>query len=215
MPRKQKAETTSPKLYQSTSVTEYDGNTGEVTHQEETRVLRFGKEPDHIKLYLQDILYLSDVPPQYNAVLMSLLKHVTYADDENGMCIVLAPMIRDQICKDVGFAKRQSLSNVLQKLVKGEILYHIGRGVYRLNPYIFGKGKWPDIAKVRMEVNYIPGKGRTFQATIEKAMQMAKNSSKPQEPQNDDLPGQMVLDEGEEEPDYGGEDRPDKYDPAI
>lgn len=208
------------KLYQSTDIktTEYDGATGEVTAQTETetRVFRFGQEPDYVKLYLEDVLYLSDMPTQYSATLMALLKRTTYAGEENGMCVVLAPLIRDQICKEVGFEKRQSLSNVLQKLVKGEILYHVGRGVYRLNPYLFGRGTWADIAKIRMEVNYIPGKGRTFQTTIEKAIQQKKDlqSSRPPEPAEEELPGQTSIDDLEEEADrLDAAEKADRYDP--
>nr|CRY95776.1 hypothetical protein [uncultured prokaryote] len=184
-----------PRIQQTSDVIEYDGTTGEVTKETHAKTINWGAEPDYVKLYLQDVLYLSDMPTQYSATLLALLKRTTYAGDENGMCIVLAPLIRDQICAEVGFQKRQSLSNVLQKLVKGEILYHVGRGVYRLNPYLFGRGTWSDIAKIRMEVSYVPGQGRTFQTTIEQAMTQAKNAASKTE-EKEPLEGQMVLEEG-------------------
>lgn len=155
---------------QSTATTiEYDGNTGEITKSKETIVTAHGSEPDYVKLYLQDILYLKDMPPQYSAVLLSLLKRASYAGDDLGMCVVLAPIIRKQICEEVNLKGPQSLANVLQKLVKGEILIWKDRGVYQLNPWLFGKGKWADISSLRLEVNYYPNSGRTFKTVIENA----------------------------------------------
>lgn len=190
-----------PRITQMTEITEYDGTTGEVTAQTQTKTVSVGAEPDYIKLYLQDILYLSDMPTQYSAALMSLLKRTSYAGDEYGMCVVLVPMVKDAICKELGYQKRQSLDNVLQKLVKGEILYRVGRGMYRLNPYLFGRGTWADISKIRMEISYHPG-GRTFQTTIDhKAQQAAERKASkaahrsPQEEPEQPLPGQTTLED--------------------
>lgn len=35
-------------------------------------------------------------------------------------------------------------------------------GVYTLNPYLFGKGDWQDISRLRLEINYDDIKGKTF-----------------------------------------------------
>lgn len=39
--------------------------------------------------------------------------------------------------------------------------------MYRFNPYIFGKGDWQDISRLRLEINYDEIMGRTFKANIE------------------------------------------------
>lgn len=189
------------KISQSTEIVEYDGTTGEVTKQNTTRVMNFGTEPDYIKLYLQDVLYLSDMPTQYSAALMALLKRTSYAGDEFGMCVILNAAVKNVMCKELGYERRQSLDNVLQKLVKGEILFRVERGIYRLNPYLFGRGPWADIAKIRMEVAYYPGQGRTFQTTIEAnkkknahtAQESPQEATEAQEVREEPLPGQTVL----------------------
>lgn len=159
------------KISQITEVTEYDGTTGEITKQSTSKTINWGTEPDYIKLYLEDVLYLSDMSTQYAAVVTSLLKRVHYAGiQEKGLCVSLSTYDRDCICEELGLKNRQSLANVLQKLVKGNILFKIGRGAYRFNPYLFGKGAWADIAKIRMEVTY-DLKGRTFKSTIENKTQ--------------------------------------------
>lgn len=187
------------RISQTTELVEYNGDTGEVTRETKTTTTNWGTEPDYIKLYLQDVLYLSDLPTQYASALMAIVKRVTYAGDDHGMCLILAPMIRDDMCKELGLKNRQSLANVLQKLVKGQILFHVGRGVYRLNPYLFGRGTWADIAKIRMEVNYYPQAGRTFAATVEYAEKTAREAKAQkaarasQEAQEEPLPGQTTL----------------------
>jgi len=148
-----------------TTMTEYDGQTGEVLRQNQT--INWGAEPDYVKLYLQDVLYLSDMPPQYGKLLLALLKRSSYADAEQGMRIVLAPIIKREICQEVGYATVQTFDNNLSKLVKGGLLYRVDRGVYCLNPYLFGRGAWTDIAELRMNVSYKPETGRTFWATVQ------------------------------------------------
>ena len=51
-------------------------------------------------------------------------------------------------------------------LVKGKVLFRVDKGVYRFNPYLFGKGDWQDIAKLRLEVNY-DLKGKSFRTICE------------------------------------------------
>lgn len=183
------------RVHETYEHTGYDAATGEVLKEDKDRVISWGEEPDYVKLYLQDVLYLSDMPTQYSAALMSLLKRTSYAGDEYGMCVVLVPMVKDAICKELGYKKRQSLDNVLQKLVKGEILFRVGRGIYRLNPYLFGRGTWAKVSKIRMTVQYTPGTGRTFQTVIEeKARQEAEARKAHREPQEAQLPGQMAMD---------------------
>lgn len=149
--------------------TKLDSATGEVLEQEINKTLRIGTEPSYVKLYLQDIMYLSDMPQQYAAVTRALLQHVTYAGGEEGMCVVLAPMIKRKVCEVMGWKKTQTLNNALQKLCKGKILYHIDRGVYQFNPYLFGKGDWTDISNLRLTIDYSEIEGRTFAVNVRKA----------------------------------------------
>lgn len=145
-----------------------DAQTGEVLEMEQsigTRTI-YKQEPPYVKLYLQDILYLNDVPKSLTNVLYALLNYVTYADQENGMCIPLNGFIKQQIREKCGMDNPRTLNNALSKLVKGDILKRIGTGTYQLNPYFFGKGDWKDIANIRTTWNYDAIKGRTFQAAI-------------------------------------------------
>lgn len=140
---------------------------GEMISKRANQTLSWGEEPQYVKLYLQDIMYLSDMPKQYVAVTESLLKRITYAGEIHGMCVILAPIIKQAICKECGWKKVQSLDNALQKLVKGKILERVDRSVYRFNPWLFGKGDWQDICRLRLEISYDEIKGKTFQTVCE------------------------------------------------
>lgn len=50
---------------------------------------------------------------------------------------------------------------------KGKILYRVGTGAYNFNPYLFGKGDWQDVSRLRLEVNYDDIKGKTFKTVCE------------------------------------------------
>ena len=39
--------------------------------------------------------------------------------------------------------------------------------MYNFNPYLFGKGDWQDISRLRLEINYDDIKGKTFKTVCE------------------------------------------------
>lgn len=155
-----------PKINQSIE-TNYVNIEGEVYAQSTTKTMSWGPEPPFIKLYLQDILYLSDIPNKHERVLYELLKRVTYAGETNGMEVIINSALKRRLAEELGFKNIGSISNAITDLVKGKILLRTDTGIYRFNPYFFGKGQWTDIAKLRLEINYDDIRGRTFKATCE------------------------------------------------
>lgn len=140
---------------------------GEMVSKRANTVMSWGDEPSYIKLYLQDIMYLSDMPKKYVAVTEALLKRIAYAGDEDGLCVSLLPRTKKAICDELGWKTVASLDNALQKLLAGKILYRVDRGMYRFNPYLFGKGDWQDISRLRLDINYDEIRGRTFKTNVE------------------------------------------------
>lgn len=182
-----------PSIKQSCETLIFDEKTGEMVTKRANKVLNWGDEPRYIKLYLEDVMYLSDMPKQYAGLTMSLLKRVSYAGDEDGMCVTLIPRIKKAICKELGWKNEKSLNNALTKLVEGKILYRIDRGLYRFNPYLFGKGDWQDIGRLRLEISYDNLKGRTFQTNVTYAegrggqMEIVSESAPEKESEDDTL----------------------------
>lgn len=147
--------------------------TSEIIDRETNKVIRsitnqkksYGEEPSYVKLYLRDVLYLSDIPKKHNKILYELLKRSTYAGD--GMEVCLSAGLKRIMMKSLGYKSVQPIDNALCDLTKGKILYRIETGVYKFNPYLFGKGDWQDISNLRLEINYDDIKGKTFKTVCE------------------------------------------------
>jgi len=137
---------------------------GVIIHQEQsvgTRTI-YKQEPPYIKLYLEDILYMADMPKSLSGLTYALAKRATFADKDNGLVIYLNTFLKQQICDECGYEVMQSLNNAINKLCKGNIIKRLGAGTYQLNPYLFGRGEWKDIDKIRTTWNYDAINGRTF-----------------------------------------------------
>lgn len=153
-----------PKIKQSTMETIVNEN-----GKKELRrniVLQWEDEPPYVKMYLDTILYLKDLPKGYNSILLALLKHMTYADSEDGQCIFINSSMKKRIASSLEISISR-IDNVLSELHRGEVLTRIDRGMYRVNPHLFGKGDWQDIARLRLEIIF-DNNGKTIMGNIEK-----------------------------------------------
>ncbi len=132
------------------TLTKVDTTTGEIKEVETTteRQVQIEREPDFIKLYIKDICKLNDIPKTPHRLLNELLKYTSYENK-----ILLPSAIKKEIASKLNTSV-QVVDNSLSKLTKKEILKRVGTGVYMLNPFFFGKGKWTDIKKVRMVWEY-------------------------------------------------------------
>lgn len=189
-----------PRIRQSVEETIQDTN-GTIVERRRNQTLSWGDEPPYIKLYIKDLMYMSDMPRHYTNLVYALLKRVSYASDADGMCVTLVPRIKKAICAELGWEKTSSLDNALQKLLKGQIIFRVDRGVFQMNPYLFGKGEWQDISRIRMQVTYDVD-GKTFASVVERDEEVHQPQPTPPRPSSkktgldaypDDLPGQMEM----------------------
>ena len=118
-------------------------------------VFRIGAEEDYIKIYFDRMYYLSDLPSDCFRLLLLLLPHVNYAEDldsptvQYSLTIILNPDLKKRITKVMGYTKVDTVSNLITELCDGEILHRVSRSIYRLNPYIFGRGQYKNIVHLR------------------------------------------------------------------
>lgn len=111
-------------------------------------------EEDFIKLYLKDLCRLNDIPKTGNEILNELLLYTDYQNK-----ILLPSGIKKSIIEKYKISMG-TLDNNLSKLLKLEIIKKLGTGVYQLNPYLFGKGKWENVKSIRVQWSYGPnGRG--------------------------------------------------------
>lgn len=103
-------------------------------------------EPNFVKIYLDDISYIADLPRGHLALMCELLKNVSNASE--GQTIIVNKYMKEQIADKRGISVGY-INNAITDLVKREILIRIAQGTYYINPYLFGKGGWDDIEKIR------------------------------------------------------------------
>lgn len=120
------------------------------------------KEPEFVKLYLENISMLRGLPKWTDAVLRELLRLMNYKNQ-----IVLNASLKKEIAEDLKIKNIKSIDNALGKLVKGQVLIRKDKGIYIGNPLLFGKGEWKDIRELRMTVHYST-KGRTISTEVMK-----------------------------------------------
>ena len=125
-----------------TSVT--DLNTGEVHTTEITRSTFKDVEPPYIKVYLDDITNLYNLPNNSSDLLLELLRLMSYDGQ-----IILNSAIKKIMQKRVGYKNLGSVDNYISSLCKKEIFKCVDRGIYEPNPFIFGRGDWKSISKLR------------------------------------------------------------------
>ena len=141
-------------------ITESVDTNGVVNNTEVITKLKVQKAPEYVKLYLKDIVHLKDTPSGLNGVLYEIVSRLDY----EGM-VVINKSIKKIIAERVG----RSLATVekgIMEFSKKQVLIRKDKGLYLINPYLFAKGDWTNIEKIRATISWGPD-GRTIE-TIEK-----------------------------------------------
>jgi hypothetical protein len=137
-----------------------DHTSGTVTESTTEQVVRLPAEPPYVKLYLEDLGRLLDLPAGPRDILYSLARKMDY----DGI-ISLTAAGRQRIAEAHGL-KIQTLNNYLSTLVKRDVLKLIGRGEFEMNPDLFAKGDWREVQRRRtafkLTVTYTADGKRTF-----------------------------------------------------
>ena len=128
-----------------------DAETGEVKSSNEVRrTFSVSKEPAFVKMYLDDLGMLHGLSRSNISVLHSLLKHMNFADDDIPQAVLVNSFLKKQILmENPNLNHTQTVTNSISELKKAGILEELGRGAYRFNPFLFGRGEWKDIEKLR------------------------------------------------------------------
>lgn len=126
-------------------ITEVDHLTGEITKENIVQSLVFGSEPPYIKMYLDDLSDILNIPNAQRTVLDLMLPKLDY----DGY-ITLSTRYRREMSDKLGI-NDQSLRNSISKLVKAGVIQNSGRGEYRVNPYLFARGEWKNIVEQRQD----------------------------------------------------------------
>lgn len=141
------------KIRQEKVSTTINHESGEIIEETLVTTSNFEKEPDFVKLYLDDIMRLSSIPKSGNNLLMALLRRMTYENE-----IVIVKSIRNDICLNLGIAD-VTFRKAMDMFCSNGILTKKTSNIYIANPDLFGRGAWQDIKSIRLLVEY-NSKGR-------------------------------------------------------
>lgn len=130
------------RVIQETKSTVVDIN-GEIQETSITNVLQFPQEPPYVKLYLDDICKMNDVPETSRKLLTLLLKRLQY----DGF-ITLSTRARKEMAVQLGWTD-PTYRNQLSKLCKSGLITPGGQNEYMANPNYFGRGEWRQIVAQR------------------------------------------------------------------
>lgn len=136
------------KVTRQETKTVIDHETGEIIKTDDLKSYAVESEPNYVKMYIEDIGKLKDVPPASNDVLGVLVRNMSY-----GNMVVMIKPIKDKIKEETGLSLN-TINKSIQNLYKAGILIRQSRSVYIVDPTLFAKGKWEDIKKLRLVIEY-------------------------------------------------------------
>ncbi len=116
--------------------------------QELEKIIRYPKTQEFVMSFVKDLSYMKNLTKGEMLCMFGLLQIVSINNE-----VILNGTIKDRISKEYEF-KGRSIDSYLQGLRKKSIIERIGRGTFILNPYLFGKGQWSDIKKLRMYIEW-------------------------------------------------------------
>jgi hypothetical protein len=123
--------------------------TGEVI-ETTNKTISFEREPDFIKLYLDDMTRILDLNLSEQKTMFALLRKMNY-DCE----IILTTLIRKDLL-NVLKMPLNTFKHSIANLVEKGIMLRKANNHYLVNPRLFARGSWNDIQKIRMSVIYSP-----------------------------------------------------------
>jgi hypothetical protein len=132
-----------------------DTSTGELLAEEISSYdVRYENEPPYVKTYVSDIMRIQGLTGYTNNVMMEIIRTMGY----NNIFAAFAP-IKRVMCANLGVGM-DTINKSIDNLSKAGILIRKDRGVYLVDPNLFAKGKWADIKKLRLTIEYDTSTGK-------------------------------------------------------
>lgn len=122
---------------------------GEIIETEKEQIINFQKTDDFIMTFTKDLGYLKNLSKGEIVLFFGLLQIVN-----NNNEIILNAGIKKRMSENFDI-KLESINVLLSQLVKKQMILKTDEmGVYLLNVFLFGKGKWTNIKKMRMLIEW-------------------------------------------------------------
>lgn len=137
---------------------------GEILSNVSTEISQFEKEPPYVKLYLQDIGRLNGLNNSEQKVLNELVFNMGY----NNIVPSYKP-VKQLIANKIGM-QYNTLDKSIKELYNKGILIRKARGLYIMDPNLFGRGTWNEVKKIRMVIEYQADGKKIINTTISKQL---------------------------------------------
>lgn len=171
----------------------FNPDTGEVIHDTKYSVTAVNNEDDYIKVYryLNTVFAFKGIERKLIPTLMEICNYMSFAD--KGQEVQLSKYIKDKISEALSIGVPE-INKHITALKKADVLRPLARGVYAINPFIIGRGKWSDIKELRAQFDYNSGLMTTQSIVTDKITgetlaQITQEVKKSQK----QIPGQMTL----------------------
>jgi hypothetical protein len=122
--------------------------TGNIKQETTFRNYQVPIEDNFVKLYIKDLGRLIGISKTQCSVLLELLKSMSY----NNLIPVYMP-IKQKIVENTGL-NINTINKSIQEFSDRGILIRKDRGLYIADPELFGKGRFRDIEKLRLTIDY-------------------------------------------------------------
>lgn len=122
--------------------------TGEIIENETKEIISYGRTEDFVMTFTKDLGYLKNLSKGEILVVMGFLKVVNRENE-----VILNKTIKERIAKEFDL-NISSMNQLISNLVKKKVIQNKERGVYILNTFLFGKGDWTNVKKLRMEIEW-------------------------------------------------------------
>ena len=114
----------------------------------------YNKEDSFVKIYIDDIMKLINLPKKTGDIFFLLLEYIGY----NNQVVINSSIKR--IISDKLNIKFDTVNKAITVLNANGLLIRQDTGIYLVNPYYVGKGSWNDITKLRITCEYSKELGR-------------------------------------------------------
>ena len=142
-------------------------DSGELISEKTVTSSFLSREPDFVKLYIDDIKRFYELNNSDSNLLNCLLRYMAY----NNVVVLLKP-VKDMICKELNMPIN-TVNKGIDNLYKQNILIRLHRSVYLIDPNLFGKGKWEDIHSIRLSITYDSTGRKIVQSEVAKGKQLS------------------------------------------
>ena len=137
---------------------------GEELKASRVEVSGFEQEPPYVKIYLDDIGKLQGLNNSEQKILNELVFNMGYKN-----VVPSYKPVKEMIASKLDI-KYNTVDKAIKQLHSKGILIRKARGFYIMDPNLFGRGKWQDIKKIRMTIDYNQDGTKTINTEVSKQL---------------------------------------------